>query len=77
MSVPAIAGATLYKFKDVSADSVDWTAVGVGTGVSMISGYLALVLLVRLVRNGQFSRFAWYCWGAAIVAGGIALSAAA
>ena len=38
-SVPAIAGATLYKFKDVSADSVDWTAVGVGTGVSMIGGY--------------------------------------
>ena len=63
-------------FKDVSADR-RLTAVGVGTGVSMISGYLALVLLVRLVRNGQFSRFAWYCWGAAIVAGGIALSAAA
>ena len=24
MSVPAIAGATLYKFKDVSADRVNW-----------------------------------------------------
>lgn len=76
MSVPAIAGATLYKFKDVSADSVDWTAVGVGTLVSMVSGYLALVLLVRLVQNGQFSRFSWYCWGAAIVAAGVTLSAA-
>ena len=73
MSVPAIAGATLYKFKDVSADSVDWTAVGVGTLVSMVSGYFALVLLVRLVQNGHFSRFSWYCWGAAIVAAGIAL----
>ena len=69
MSVPAIAGASLWKFRKVEADAVDWSAVGIGMLVAMVSGYLALILLVKLVKNGRLSRFAWYCWFAAILAG--------
>ena len=63
MSVPAIFGATLWKFRKISAETVDWSAVGIGMLVAMVSGYLALVVLVKLVKKGQLSHFAWYCWG--------------
>ena len=69
MSVPAILGASLWKFRKVEADAVEWSAVGIGVLVSMVSGYLALILLVKLVKNGRLSHFAWYCWFAAILAG--------
>jgi undecaprenyl-diphosphatase len=72
MSVPVILGAVLLKLDDVQAADLDVTQLLVGGGVAMVTGYLALTLLVRLVLAGRFSGFCWYAWGAAIFAGGLA-----
>lgn len=73
MSVPAILGAVILKFKDADLSAIDSVQLLVGGLASMFTGYLALVLLVKLVKSGKFQNFAWYCWGAAIVAGVLAL----
>ncbi len=72
MSVPAILGAVLLKLKDADLSEMHATQLGVGGLAALISGYLALVLLVRVVKRGQFKHFAWYAWAMAIVAGVIA-----
>ncbi len=74
MSVPAILGAVLLKALDADPAQVDPASMAVGFTAALVSGYAALVLLVRVVRRGTFPRFAWYCWGAAAVAAGIALA---
>jgi undecaprenyl-diphosphatase len=73
MSVPAILGAVLLKFKDADFAQLDPTGLLIGFCAALVTGYLALVLLVRVVKAGTFPRFAWYCWGAAIVAGVLAI----
>jgi undecaprenyl-diphosphatase len=72
MSVPAILGAVLLKLKDVEGAELDLVQLGVGGATALVTGYLALVLLVKLVLAGRFANFCWYAWGAAIVAGAIA-----
>ena len=74
MSVPAISGAILLKLPDADLAAFDPTALVVGGLAAMITGYLALVLLVKVVKAGTFPRFAWYCWSVAIVAGVIAFA---
>lgn len=73
MSVPAILGAVVLKVKDADAADFHATPMLVGFLVAMVSGYVALDLLVRIVKGGKLDRFAWYCWAAAIAAGLIAL----
>jgi undecaprenyl pyrophosphate phosphatase UppP len=70
--VPAILGAVLLKLKDVEGAELDLVQLGVGGATALVTGYLALVLLVKLVLAGRFANFCWYAWGAAIVAGAIA-----
>lgn len=63
LSIPAIGGALLLEGRKVALDgSVDWTPYLLGTVAAGISGYLALTLLVRLIKRGQLHQFAWYCW---------------
>ncbi len=66
LSIPAILGAFILKARDVSLENVDLVAVSAGMVASLIAGYGALLLLLKLVRSGDFSRFAWYCWAVAI-----------
>ncbi len=73
MSVPAILGAVVLKLRDVDPAHVHADQLVVGGLAALISGYAALVLLVWLVKGGKLSRFAYYCWFAAVAAGGIAL----
>jgi undecaprenyl-diphosphatase len=75
MSVPAILGAVLLKFKDADFSAIDMAQLAAGGLASLVTGYVALVLLVKLVKSGMFKNFAWYCWGAAIVAGVLAFAA--
>lgn len=74
MSVPAILGAVLFKLKDVDGAGLHTRQLLAGGLASLVAGYLALILLVRVVKRGQFQHFAWYCWAMALVAGGIALA---
>lgn len=72
LSIPAIGGAFLLKARDLDLAGPALGPIVVGFVAAALSGYLALVLLVRLVRTGDFSRFSYYLWAIAIVAGVVA-----
>ncbi|MCB9746687.1 MAG: undecaprenyl-diphosphate phosphatase [Alphaproteobacteria bacterium] len=69
MSIPAIGGAFLLKAKDASFAQLDAGLLVAGALSALIAGYLALLLLIKLVKAGDFSKFAWYVWAMAIAAG--------
>lgn len=71
MSVPAILGAVLIKSREVVVADVTWAPMLLGAAAATITGYAALVLLVRLVKVGRFADFAWYVWAMAIVTAGM------
>jgi undecaprenyl-diphosphatase len=72
MSVPAILGAVLLKTLKAEPGALDMLDVAMGGSTALIAGYLALVLLVSMVKKGSFTHFCWYCWGIACVSGLIA-----
>lgn len=74
MSVPAISGAVLLKLKDADLSSFDPASLGIGFAAALISGYLALIFLVHLVKRGGLHWFAWWAYAAAIAAGVIAFT---
>ena len=76
LSIPAILGAFLLKANEVELGSLDIPPLMVGGLVAATAGYLALKLLLRTVRTGDFSRFCWYCWSVAILALVLALTGA-
>ncbi|MEE2830077.1 MAG: undecaprenyl-diphosphate phosphatase [Myxococcota bacterium] len=68
LSIPAILGAVVLK-TDASTfgGEVDWLALGCGFVSSALVGYLALTLLVAVVRKGALHRFAGYLIPVALV----------
>lgn len=68
LSIPAIAGAFVLKFGDMNVGSAELGPIVVGVISSAVSGYLALRLLIKLVRAGDFRSFAYYLWPLAIFA---------
>jgi undecaprenyl-diphosphatase len=61
MSVPAILGAVALLI--LKSDAASWTwAFSAGFVASVISGYIALRLVVGLVRRGAMHWFALYLW---------------
>lgn len=64
LSIPAIIGALVM---GLEADMLKQSSVGLGmvlfgTAMAAIVGYVALVVLMRLVRKGKLSVFSPYCW---------------
>lgn len=74
MSVPAIMGAVLLKTLKSEPGALNMVDVAVGGSAALVAGYLALVLLVSMVKKGSFTNFSWYCWGIACVSGLIAFT---
>lgn len=72
MSVPAIGGAVLLKFRDVDGAELDAVPLLAGGLAAMVVGYGALTALVYVVKVGKLDRFSWYMWFIALVAGAIA-----
>lgn len=70
LSIPAICGAVVLVLKDgmptLEAASGDALLAGFTSAAAV--GYLALVMLVALVRRGGLHRFTWYLWPAAAIA---------
>lgn len=68
LSVPAILGATVLQAPDLRAIPGEHILpLIVGMAVAAVSGYAALVLLLRIVRAGKLHLFAYYCRTAAIL----------
>jgi undecaprenyl-diphosphatase len=64
LAIPAIAGAAMLQVPDVAAGAVVDVGLGpllTGFAAALTSGVLAIRLLVVLLRQGTFHRFAPYC----------------
>ena len=69
LSVPVILGAAILHARQMQEalphDQIVPLLAGIGT--AMVSGYIALRLLLRIVRAGRLHWFSYYCWGLSIV----------
>jgi undecaprenyl-diphosphatase len=74
LAIPAIVGALALELKDYSpaghsiSTSPTPGAMLSGTLVAAISGIIALTLLLRIVKRGKISLFAYYCWALGLLA---------
>lgn len=63
LSIPAIVGALLLELKSSNLHaSATISGIVLGTAAAAVSGYFALVALLRLVEKGKIQYFAPYCW---------------
>lgn len=70
LSIPAILGAALVQVKDISS-GLDMNAAAFIGGfiAAAISGYLAIIIVLTLIKQRNLLIFAYYCW----IVGAIAL----
>ncbi len=67
LSIPAILGAMALQIKDLDAVATAPAApLIIGAIVAALTGYVALKLLIRLVKGGRLHWFAFYCWALGI-----------
>jgi len=62
LSIPAIAGAIVFKVRDIV--NLDTALIGqyaVGTVISFLSGLFAVYLLLSIIKKGKFQYFGIYC----------------
>lgn len=63
LAIPAILGALVLGLDgDMFQTNLPAGTILLGSLMAAIVGYLALVLLLKLVKKGQLYRFAPYCW---------------
>ena len=63
MMLPAVGGATILSLKDLQAVPVhELPMYAVGTAISFITGWLAIDMLMAVVRKKRLRWFAAYCW---------------
>lgn len=64
LSIPVILGAAILELPDLfsSGGGVDLLPVIAGMATAAITGYFAIILLVRLVRQGNLRVFSYYTW---------------
>jgi len=71
LSIPAVIGANILGLIDAIQEGFDTSLLGtyfVGMLVAAVTGYFSIVLLRRIVSKGRFGNFAYYMWGAGVVA---------
>ena len=67
LSLPAIAGALLLQLDTAAITRVGLVPLVLGFLTSAVVGFLALKVLMRMVRKGHFYYFAPYCWAIGIL----------
>ena len=71
LMIPAVGGAVVLKLPDLpqllSSGSVSWPVVFTGFISAALSGYLAIVFLLGLIKKFTFNVFAVYCMLAGII----------
>jgi undecaprenyl-diphosphatase len=67
LSLPAIFGATILELKDVGSIDIPITPIIIGVLVAFVVGYISINLLVKILKRGHFSVFAYYCWAIGIL----------
>ncbi len=69
LAIPAIAGAALLQIPDLPGDMMSIVAFPLVAGfvAALVSGVLAIRVLIALLRARAFHRFAPYCWTIGII----------
>ena len=62
LSIPAILGAALVQVKDITTIDMTLTALIAGFLAAVIFGYLAIKLLLKIIKDWSLLIFAYYCW---------------
>ncbi len=62
LSIPAILGALLLQFDGIAASSFSFSGLILGFMAAAVSGWFAIVILLKIVRRGNLYYFAYYCW---------------
>ncbi len=65
LAIPAILGAAAKELPSASW-SIPLVNVAIGFFVSAVVGFGAISLLVKFVKQGKLTGFAWYCWTVAL-----------
>ncbi len=71
LSIPAILGAAVLEIKDVIAEPIELSQVGIyaiGMVFAGVVGYVCIKTMLIVVRNKKFRYFAYYCFVVGIVA---------
>ena len=68
LSLPAICGAAILELNYLNNSAFKATDFLLGFAVAAISGYLALKLLVNILKRDNFGVFSWWCWGVGLIA---------
>jgi len=66
LSVPAILGATVLKFREIETDSGAAASL-FGAAAAFLVGLFTLKLLMKMIRMGKLSNFSYYCWAVGIL----------
>lgn len=73
LSIPVILGASLLEAKDLLKNpaGVDCLPMIVGSAIAAITGFFAVKIVIKVVKQGRLSIFSYYCWavGALLIAG--------
>ena len=71
LSVPAVLGATVVSIYNAASAGIDPAMLPrylCGMAASAVSGYFSIRLLRYLAAHNYFGGFAYYCWGAGLIA---------
>ena len=66
LSIPAVLGAAFLKFRKIDTGSEIGVTL-IGMTVAFVIGLLSLKLLMKIIRAGKLSGFAYYCWAMGIL----------
>lgn len=62
LSIPAIVGAALVQVKDITTFDTSTVVLIAGFVSAVIFGYLAIKLLLKIIKERTLMIFAYYCW---------------
>ncbi len=65
LAIPVLLGAGLVKIKEIVEAELPAGEVVlylVGAAAAALSGYLAIKLVLNVIKKGRFTYFAYYCW---------------
>ena len=63
LAIPAIMGALIFGLdSEAFQTTLPAGTIVLGSLAAAVVGYIALVVLLKIVKNGQLHRFAPYCW---------------
>ncbi|MBW1649780.1 MAG: undecaprenyl-diphosphate phosphatase [Deltaproteobacteria bacterium] len=68
LSIPAILGAQIVSLTNFNYQMLPFKMIAAGSFAAFVSGYIALVFLMKIVNKGKFYYFAPYCWIIGILA---------